>query len=373
MKLHSRLEHSLVAQTHPVDVFFTLKEPGLVVVSRCMPIWNGPVTYYVCSFLPFWLRPMLDFLLYSYSFSTSPMDSYWTYFLITTRADFLHHHYSTFLLDSFWINCLTIYFCGCVCAQIRMCVTGKVTVCDHIEQLPCRNKIQIDPESNFFDHVIIINCCYYNENQFKEKFNLEHSISIIHFNSTSLYANFNKIRDCLQHYTMRFNIIAISESWLSHDKGADFELGGYNFDFVNRANKKGGGVALYVDRRLKYKIVESMTTAIDDICECITVEIDMGKMKNVIVSCVYRAPNSRIETFKDVFEAMVSNTEQKVAFLCRDYNIDFLNPNKSPAIDEFIDAMYSKGLYPSITKPSRITTHSATVIDNILTKNMINN
>ncbi len=70
---------------------------------------------------------------------------------------------------------------------------------------------------------------------------------------------------------------------------------------------------------------------------------------------------------------MVSNTEQKVAFLCGDYNIDFLNPNKSPAIEEFIDAMYSKGLYPSITKPSRITTHSATVIDNILTNNMTSN
>ena len=36
--------------------------------------------------------------------------------------------------------------------------------------------------------------------------------------------------------------------------------------------------------------------------------------------------------------------------------------------------MYSKGLYPtSITKPSRITTHSATVIDNILTNIMTSN
>lgn len=229
----------------------------------------------------------------------------------------------------------------------------------------------IDPESNFFDQVIR-NCFYYTEPQFKEKFNLENGISIVHFNSRSLYANFDKIRDYLQHNTMHFNIVAISESWLSHDKGIHFELESYQLHFVNRVNKRGGGVAMFVDNRLKYMIVESMTTVIDDICECITVEIDMGKMKNVIVSCVYRAPNSGIESFKDVFEAMALNAKQKVAYFCGDYNIDFLNPSKSTAIVEFIDAMYSAGLYPCITKPSRITTHSATVIDNIFTNNISN-
>lgn len=33
--------------------------------------------------------------------------------------------------------------------------------------------------------------------------------------------------------------------------------------------------------------------------------------------------------------------------------------------DEFIIMIFSIGLYPQITKPSRITTHSATLIDNI--------
>jgi len=43
----------------------------------------------------------------------------------------------------------------------------------------------IDPESNFFDQVTR-NCLYYTEHQFKEKFNLENGISIVHFNSRSL-------------------------------------------------------------------------------------------------------------------------------------------------------------------------------------------
>lgn len=228
-----------------------------------------------------------------------------------------------------------------------------------------------DPESKYFNNGR--NCDYYTENQFNEKFGSEHNIKIIHFNSRSLYANFYKIKDYLDQFTSPFSVIAISETWISLEKGVEFELDGYNLNYVNRGNKRGGGVALYVDRRLKYKIVESMTAAIDDICECITVEIDMGKRKNIIVSCAYRAPNNSIEKFKEVMESMATNTEQKVTFLCGDYNIDLLNPNKLTPIEKFMDAMYSRSLYPTITKPSRITVHSATLIDNIFTNNLIDN
>ena len=44
-----------------------------------------------------------------------------------------------------------------------------------------------------------------------------------------------------------------------------------------------------------------------------------------------------------------------------DYNIDLLILTTT----EFINSMYSTSLYPSITRPTRITTHSATLIDKI--------
>lgn len=48
-------------------------------------------------------------------------------------------------------------------------------------------------------------------------------------------------------------------------------------------------------------------------------------------------------------------------------NVDLLNPNKHKLTDDFINTIYSLGLRPKITRPSRITTHSATLIDNIFT------
>ena len=66
---------------------------------------------------------------------------------------------------------------------------------------------------------------------------------------------------------------------LNSEKGVYFELNGYELNYMNRENKKGRGVALYVDKSLNYKVEEGTTTIIDDVLECITIEICMEKMK----------------------------------------------------------------------------------------------
>jgi len=51
---------------------------------------------------------------------------------------------------------------------------------------------------------------------------------------------------------------------------------------------------LYVDSHLKCKLVKEMCIAIEGIFECVAVEIDMGKNRNVIAVCIYRAQGSKI-------------------------------------------------------------------------------
>ena len=66
-------------------------------------------------------------------------------------------------------------------------------------------------------------------------------------------------------------------------------------------------------------------------------------------------------------------SKQKVIFICGDFNIDLLNPNNHKPTEDFINTMYSLSLYPKITRPSRITSHCATLIDNIFTDVIDNN
>ena len=53
-----------------------------------------------------------------------------------------------------------------------------------------------------------------------------------------------------------------------------------------------------------------------------------------------------------------------------DLNIDLMKINQSTAIQNILNHFISSFFYPQITKPSRITCKSATLIDNMLTKRL---
>lgn len=76
-------------------------------------------------------------------------------------------------------------------------------------------------------------------------------------------------------------------------------------------------------------------------------------------------PGSSIDTFTDWMEGMFSKINNKAIFICGDVNINLFNPNKHNTTDEFINTMYSLSLFLKITRPRRVTSHCATLIDNI--------
>ena len=54
-------------------------------------------------------------------------------------------------------------------------------------------------------------------------------------------------------------------------------------------------------------------------------------------------------------------------YLCGDFNINLLNNDSNNQVNNLLDSIYSLGFSSLITKPTRITSQSATLIDNILT------
>lgn len=66
----------------------------------------------------------------------------------------------------------------------------------------------------------------------------------------------------------------------------------------------------------------------------------------------------------------ISVINNKKIFTCGNYNIDLINPNKHKATEDFFNRMHSIGLYPAITRPSRITKYSAKLMDNFFTNNV---
>ena len=51
-----------------------------------------------------------------------------------------------------------------------------------------------------------------------------------------------------------------------------------------------------------------------------------------------------------------------------DFNIDLLKSESCNYTNRFIDQLFTSSFFPLIIKPTRVTAHTATLIDNIFTK-----
>ena len=106
----------------------------------------------------------------------------------------------------------------------------------------------IDPVNNLYNNVSL-NCNYYDNLQFNMLSKKDASgLSIIHVNARSLNANFDNIKDFLQTLNLSFDVITISETSLDVWKISDYELSGNQAFHTIRYHKKGGGVAIYVNK-----------------------------------------------------------------------------------------------------------------------------
>ena len=68
---------------------------------------------------------------------------------------------------------------------------------------------------------------------------------------------------------------------------------------VNQEHKGGGGVAIYISKSIDFMEIKSMSSVVDNIMECVTVELKLNKGKHVIIGCTYRTPGSNADIFND--------------------------------------------------------------------------
>ena len=140
-----------------------------------------------------------------------------------------------------------------------------------------------------------------------------------------------------------------------------------------RKCKTGGGVDLYVNDSIPYTVREDFEFFYNEM-ESLFIEIDSKVFQtasNIIIGIVYRMPDSSIDIFNDrvadIFN--VIDKENKLFYMLGDLNIDFLKCYEHRLTSSFIDILYSNNAFPLITKPTRVTQNTATLIDHILTNN----
>ena len=126
--------------------------------------------------------------------------------------------------------------------------------------------------------------------------------------------------------------------WLN-DFSPNINIPGYHLELENRKGKKGGGLAILIKENLNYKsrpdLKEKLKNSQTETC---FVELK-GSQGNIILGSLYRPPNTPTKEFLDNYTELLHD----------------LNKEKN-----------DRGMIPQITKPTRITQTSATLIDNVM-------
>ena len=192
-----------------------------------------------------------------------------------------------------------------------------------------------------------------------------------HQNVRGLLQNIDKVEILLKDYS-KIDILTISETHINSSSYNDnmelYRIPGYTFINRNRRKGRSGGVGMYISDRLKWQRRDDLE---EPLVEAIWVEIFQKSTKTFLLGTMYNPPAGSkylLENFSTLLDHMLSviSTELKEIILMGDLNIDYLKKENNKPIKEILDFYNLKQI---VTKPTRLTSTSRTLIDCILTTN----
>ena len=191
--------------------------------------------------------------------------------------------------------------------------------------------------------------------------------SLFHCNMRSLKKNLTLLNDILTTFKEMPSIIAISETKLNENNISNISIPGYQF-LSKHSPTNAGGVGIYIKDNIQVIRRQDFEFDFDGVETCF-LEVPRIKQKNIIIGCIYRHPESNLETFHQLLSQRLDliNRTGLEAYLTGDYNINFLHYSSSNQVSDYLDMLFSLGYMPLITKATRITYHSKTLIDHIYT------
>ena len=186
------------------------------------------------------------------------------------------------------------------------------------------------------------------------------SLAIYHQNIRSIRNKMEYISD----NWIDFDILCFTESHLSNNVGNyTIQLETFNF-YRNDRGDNSGGIIVYVSESVLSKRLLQLE---DPSLDMVMIEV-RSHNKIVIICTIYRPPNSGVQfwdKFNGCIERALDHTDNFI--IVGDINEDQLNPTSR----KFKELLMINNLVNIINEPTRVTPHSATLIDPIAISNNI--
>ena len=213
---------------------------------------------------------------------------------------------------------------------------------------------------------LVDNCDYINWDDLGPFTKPAHSkLVVLQLNIRGIKSKYNDLIELISRINHP-DIIILCETWLKQNDSLP-EINGYKFVGQCRINRKGGGVGLLIRDNLKFRTLPDLKLDIES-SESIFIEIK-GNQHNIVVGSVYRPPNTSIHNFVKSYSNLCHQLQPyHHVIIGMDHNLDLLKSSMHTQMQQFLEATLENSLIPTITKPTRVTQSSATLIDNIFLK-----
>ena len=181
-----------------------------------------------------------------------------------------------------------------------------------------------------------------------------------------LYSKMDQIKSLLDTVTTekKLDVLMLCETWQSKNSPIP-DLPRYDYIHKARTNKLGGGVGILISDNLTYKTRSDLEINTETIKRCIA-ELKL-KTNRLLLCSGYRAPGNNPSKFVDEYSELlfIINGTGLPVIMGLDHNLDLLKHKSHSPTLRFIEKNLDLDMIPCITKPTRITKSSATLIDNI--------
>ena len=194
------------------------------------------------------------------------------------------------------------------------------------------------------------------------------SLSLIQLNIRGLLSKSSALNLLLTENigNIRPDLVLLCETWLNPNNFAKIDIPNYRLFGNVRSNKLGGGTGILVHKTLRSRIRRDLEIDMKTF-EHTVIELKT-ETNNLLVVSGYRPPNSNTEEFLSEYKQAVKvwqKLKHHELIVGLDHNLDFLKSDKHPNTQSFLEFNLDSDLMPTITRPTRVTQKSATLIDNV--------
>ena len=193
------------------------------------------------------------------------------------------------------------------------------------------------------------------------------AFSFLNCNIRSIQANIDNLINMLSELYFPLSVVGLTETKLKIDQEEILNINIPGDNFLSQPSlSNAGGVGVFVKNGISYSCRQDLSS-VKEGYESLWIEIQNDAEHNTICGIIYRHPHGNLDSFMIHLNTVIEkiHRENKYCVILGDFNLDLLKFESHPGTNDFLNTLVSSYFQPQILQPTRITDHSATLIDNI--------